>query len=116
MPVMNLSQLLYTLKRAGILFIISILPTGTLSSPGGMICIITIILYRNSINSILLTFEYSTYQVITLSTIARCSVADRRKYIRVVSILSCPIKSAKREMSLYFSIKFLANLCLNECG
>ena len=56
------------------------------------------------------------YHVIILSTIACCSELLLRKYIRVVSMLSCPIKSAKREMSLNFSRKFLAKRCLKECG
>ena len=31
-------------------------------------------------------------------------------------MLSCPIKSASKAMSLYFSMKFLANRCRKECG
>mgnify|MGYP006934498772 CR=1 FL=1 len=50
------------------------------------------------------------YQVITLSTICCCSLDVLRKYILVVSMLSCPIRSAKSAMSLYFSRKFFANL------
>ena len=48
------------------------------------------------------------YHVMTSSTICCCSVLLRRKYIRVVSMLSCPIRSARSDMSLNFSKKFLA--------
>ena len=44
------------------------------------------------------------------------SLAVRRRYIRVVSMLSCPIKSASKAISLYFSRKFLAYLCRKEWG
>ncbi len=36
--------------------------------------------------------------------------------MRVVSMLSCPIRSASNEISLNFVRKFLANLCLKEWG
>lgn len=52
---------------------------------------------------------FSFYHVTILSTIFCCSVADFLRYILVVSMLSCPIRSARKAMSLYFSRKFFAN-------
>ena len=56
------------------------------------------------------------YPIRILSTISLCSVAVLRRYIRVVSMLSCPIKSARKAMSLQRSRKLFANLWRNECG
>lgn len=53
---------------------------------------------------------FCDHHVIILSTMSCCSLAVLRRYMRVVSILSCPIKSANREISLNLSKKFLAYL------
>ena len=56
------------------------------------------------------------YQSMTSSTIARCSVEVLRRYMRVVSILSCPIRSARNAMSLQRSKKLFAKRWRKECG
>ena len=56
------------------------------------------------------------YQSITSSTIACCSVEVLRRYMRVVSILSCPIRSARNAMSLQRSKKLFAKRWRKECG
>ena len=49
------------------------------------------------------------YRIVeAIETKACCSLAVRRRYIRVVSMLSCPIRSASNAISLNFSRKFLA--------
>ena len=47
------------------------------------------------------------YHVTILSIKDCCSVAVLLRYILVVSIDSCPIKSANKEISLYFSKKLI---------
>lgn len=54
------------------------------------------------------TYALILYQSMILSTISRCSVAVLRRYILVVSILSCPIRSARKAISLQRSKKLLA--------